>query len=237
MTLLSLGRVSSIFHPTQTSGLLSSEWHRDCWLLPTWFFQRCILVCRLSGTDPFYRKSSPVFSSALRVNLKCPPLLDDELLVAIGEKHNKSTAQVALRFNVQRGVVVIPKSFNPERIKHNFQASLIKRNHWLLWHLLHYDYQFDNMIIHFVADLWFFTQWRRNESHWSPEQRYSFCGATDVSWQRRMKVKLNLKLYNSSSLCNILNFVFTMLDCVQISICLFWHRWRDHPQYPFHDDY
>ena len=57
-----------------------------------------------------------------RVNLKCPPLLEDELLVSIGRKYNKSSAQVALRFNVQRGVVVIPKSFNPERIKHNFQV-------------------------------------------------------------------------------------------------------------------
>uniref|UniRef100_A0A8C7ZT01 Aldo-keto reductase family 1 member D1 n=1 Tax=Oryzias sinensis TaxID=183150 RepID=A0A8C7ZT01_9TELE len=56
------------------------------------------------------------------VNLKSPPLLEDELLVNIGKKYNKSTAQVALRFNVQRGVVVIPKSFNPERIKHNFQV-------------------------------------------------------------------------------------------------------------------
>ncbi|KAF0040595.1 hypothetical protein F2P81_006493 [Scophthalmus maximus] len=54
------------------------------------------------------------------VNVKCPPLLEDELLVSIGKKYNKSSAQVTLRFNVQRGVVVIPKSFSPERIKHNF---------------------------------------------------------------------------------------------------------------------
>ncbi|XP_061578740.1 aldo-keto reductase family 1 member D1-like [Cololabis saira] len=58
---------------------------------------------------------------SLRVNLKCPPMLEDELLVSIGKKYNMSSAQVALRFNVQRGVVVIPKSFNHERIKHNFQ--------------------------------------------------------------------------------------------------------------------
>ncbi|XP_038144483.1 aldo-keto reductase family 1 member D1-like isoform X2 [Cyprinodon tularosa] len=55
------------------------------------------------------------------VNVKSPPLLEDELLVSIGKKYNKSSAQVALRFNIQRGVVVIPKSFSPERIKHNFQ--------------------------------------------------------------------------------------------------------------------
>lgn len=59
-----------------------------------------------------------------RVNLKSPPMLEDEVLVSIGRKYKKSSAQVALRFNVQRGVVVIPKSFSPERIKHNFQVGL-----------------------------------------------------------------------------------------------------------------
>lgn len=62
----------------------------------------------------------------LRVNLKSPPMLEDELLVAIGKKYKKNSAQVALRFNAQRGVVVIPKSFNLERIKHNFQVSVQK---------------------------------------------------------------------------------------------------------------
>ncbi|XP_041650488.1 aldo-keto reductase family 1 member D1-like [Cheilinus undulatus] len=67
----------------------------------------------------------PIGSSrdASWVNLKCPPMLEDELLVSIGKKYNKSSAQVALRFNVQRGVAVIPKSFSPERIKHNFQCG------------------------------------------------------------------------------------------------------------------
>ncbi|CAL1568943.1 unnamed protein product [Knipowitschia caucasica] len=54
------------------------------------------------------------------VNLKCPPMLEDEVLVSIAKKHKKTTAQVALRFNIQRGVAVIPKSFNATRIKENF---------------------------------------------------------------------------------------------------------------------
>nr|XP_020041447.1 3-oxo-5-beta-steroid 4-dehydrogenase isoform X2 [Castor canadensis] len=55
------------------------------------------------------------------VNVYCPPLLKDAFLNSLGEKYNKTPAQIVLRFNIQRGVVVIPKSFNPERIKENFQ--------------------------------------------------------------------------------------------------------------------
>lgn len=41
------------------------------------------------------------------------------VLTAIGEKYGKSAAQVALRWNVQRGVVVIPKSVHKERMEQN----------------------------------------------------------------------------------------------------------------------
>lgn len=41
------------------------------------------------------------------------------VLSAIGEKYGKSAAQVALRWNVQRGVVVIPKSVHKDRMEQN----------------------------------------------------------------------------------------------------------------------
>lgn len=46
-------------------------------------------------------------------------LLNDETIVKIAEKHNVSSAQVILRWNLQKGVVVIPGSSNPEHIKEN----------------------------------------------------------------------------------------------------------------------
>ena len=41
------------------------------------------------------------------------------VLKEIGEKYSKTPAQVALRWNVQRGVVVLPKSVHKERIRQN----------------------------------------------------------------------------------------------------------------------
>lgn len=41
------------------------------------------------------------------------------VLTKIGEKYGKSAAQAALRWNVQRGVVVIPKSVHKDRMEQN----------------------------------------------------------------------------------------------------------------------
>ena len=45
---------------------------------------------------------------------------NDEMLKGIAEAHGKTIGQVILRWNVQRGVVVIPKSVHKERIEENF---------------------------------------------------------------------------------------------------------------------
>ncbi|HIZ06690.1 MAG TPA: aldo/keto reductase, partial [Candidatus Eubacterium avistercoris] len=41
------------------------------------------------------------------------------VLTKIGEKYGKTAAQIALRWNIQRGVVVIPKSVHKDRIEEN----------------------------------------------------------------------------------------------------------------------
>ena len=55
--------------------------------------------------------------------------LDDPILKNIAEKHGKSAAQVVLRWELQRGVITIPKSTHQARIKANtelydFELSL-----------------------------------------------------------------------------------------------------------------
>ena len=46
-------------------------------------------------------------------------LLNDETIIEIANSHNVTAAQVILRWNLQKGVVVIPGSSNPDHIREN----------------------------------------------------------------------------------------------------------------------
>jgi 2,5-diketo-D-gluconate reductase A len=46
--------------------------------------------------------------------------LDDPALTAIAEQHGRTAGQVVLRWHIQLGNVVFPKSVTPERIAENF---------------------------------------------------------------------------------------------------------------------
>lgn len=50
-------------------------------------------------------------------------MIEDPVLVEIGKKHNKSSAQVALAWGIARGQSVIPKSKTPERIAQNLEGD------------------------------------------------------------------------------------------------------------------
>lgn len=45
--------------------------------------------------------------------------MDDPTIIAVAQKHHKTYAQIMLRWCVQKGVVVLPKSVTPERIRQN----------------------------------------------------------------------------------------------------------------------
>lgn len=49
-------------------------------------------------------------------------LFTNELLVNIGKKYNKTAAQVTLRWLIQRGIVTIPRTSNPDYMKENIDV-------------------------------------------------------------------------------------------------------------------
>ncbi|XP_074171419.1 aldo-keto reductase family 1 member D1 isoform X2 [Rhinolophus sinicus] len=105
-----------LYHKTN----LCATWEVECH--PYFTQTKLLKFCQqhdivLVAYSPLGTSRNPIW-----VNTSSPPLLKDALLNSLGKKYNKTAAQVVLRFNIQRGVVVIPKSFNPERIKENFQV-------------------------------------------------------------------------------------------------------------------
>ncbi|CAH0402853.1 unnamed protein product [Chilo suppressalis] len=48
-----------------------------------------------------------------------PPRADDPVLVRMAQKYGKTTAQIVLRYLIERGLIPIPKSTNKERIAQN----------------------------------------------------------------------------------------------------------------------
>ncbi|XP_069822474.1 estradiol 17 beta-dehydrogenase 5-like [Dendropsophus ebraccatus] len=56
------------------------------------------------------------------IDQNSPYVLQDPVLIEIAKKYGRSPAQVALRHLLQRDIVVLPKSFTPQRIKENFEV-------------------------------------------------------------------------------------------------------------------
>ena len=79
------------------------------------FFQQQLNIDTMKGYDVVPEAWAP-FNEGLN------DFFRDPVLTEIGNKYGKTAAQVALRWNIQRGVVVIPKSVHEERIKENFDV-------------------------------------------------------------------------------------------------------------------
>ncbi|XP_072256245.1 aldo-keto reductase family 1 member C3-like [Pyxicephalus adspersus] len=56
------------------------------------------------------------------VDQSAPILLKDPVLNVIAKKHGRTPAEVAMRHLLQKGIVVLAKSFKPERIKQNLKV-------------------------------------------------------------------------------------------------------------------
>lgn len=62
---------------------------------------------------------SAAFDVFTKENKHLTPLLEHETIKRIADKHGKTTSQVLLRWALERGLVVIPKSGNVDRMKTN----------------------------------------------------------------------------------------------------------------------
>lgn len=77
----------------------------------------------------------------------------NEVLRTIGEKYGKSVAQVALRFNVQRGVIVIPKTVHENRMIENMDIWNFELNNSDMQEIRQLDTGKTEIIDHLNVDI------------------------------------------------------------------------------------
>lgn len=76
---------------------------------------------------------SPLGSPGMAVG--STELLNHPTMIEIGKKHGRSPAQVILRWGIEQGVSLLPKSYSPARIEHNFDIwgfKLTEEDHELI---------------------------------------------------------------------------------------------------------
>ncbi len=82
--------------------------------------QKLLAWCRSKGIALTAYSPLARTGTAEKKNTSSP--LENEVVRAIANAHSVSPAQVCIRWQVQRGVVVIPKSATPARIQANFDV-------------------------------------------------------------------------------------------------------------------
>lgn len=73
-------------------------------------------------TQPFLQENGIQHESWAPLAEGKHDIFRNETLVGIADKHNKTVAQIILRWLTQRGIVAIPKSVHKERIAENFDV-------------------------------------------------------------------------------------------------------------------
>ena len=98
----------------------------DCWICAImWRSHRRSI--RSSGTPHYQRKEDLEIMNELGVQPQAwapfaeglKGMFDEPVLKEIAEKYGKTPAQIILRWNVQQGVIVIPKTVHKERMREN----------------------------------------------------------------------------------------------------------------------
>jgi len=65
---------------------------------------------------------APLGAPGLFGHTEDKPLLENPVILEIAKKHNKTAAQVLIRWSIDGKVVVIPKSVKPERVEENWKV-------------------------------------------------------------------------------------------------------------------
>lgn len=78
-------------------------------------------------------------------------IFTNPVLTEIGKKYDKTAAQVALRWNIQRGVVVIPKSTHKERMEENLNIWNFQLSEGDMAAIAALDLGHSEIIDHFTA--------------------------------------------------------------------------------------
>ncbi len=83
----------------------------------------------------FYQKENIVVQAYSPLGSTGAKIINDPVILKLAEKYNKTGAQIVLRWNLERNVVVLPKSVNENRIIENFDIfdfSLTKEDMTLI---------------------------------------------------------------------------------------------------------
>jgi diketogulonate reductase-like aldo/keto reductase len=78
--------------------------------------------CQQIETQRFLKENNVQIQAWAQIAEGKNNIFNNELLLSLAKKHRKTVAQVILRWLIQRGVVVIPKSVHKERIVENFNV-------------------------------------------------------------------------------------------------------------------
>lgn len=78
-------------------------------------------------------------------------IFTNPVLTKIAEKYHKTAAQVILKWNIQRGVIVIPKSVKKERMQENFAVWDFRLDTTDMEQIAKLDLGKSNIIDHFTA--------------------------------------------------------------------------------------
>lgn len=122
--------MEELYEQGQIRAIGVSNFHPDR-LMDLITFNKVVPAVNQVETHPFFQQTAnQKFMEENKVQIESwgpfaegrNNLFQNDLLASIGKKHNKSVAQVVLRWLMQRNVAVIPKSVHKDRIVENFDV-------------------------------------------------------------------------------------------------------------------